>query len=75
MVEMVNARRNAETKEERYDLFSGLLDASDDDLDGATAITEKELIGKCYLMHLAHEKRSHSQCQGIHLSSLSPDMR
>ena len=23
MIEMVNARRNAETKEERYDLFSG----------------------------------------------------
>ena len=44
---MVHARRNAETKEERYDLFSGLLDAADGDLIGAAAITEGELIGKC----------------------------
>ena len=48
MIEMVNARRNAETKEERYDLFSGLLDAADGDLSGAAAITEEELIGECY---------------------------
>ena len=47
MLEMVHARRNAETKEERYDLFSGLLDAAEGDLDGAAAITEDELIGKC----------------------------
>jgi hypothetical protein len=53
MVEMVADRRNAETKGEHHDLFSGLLDASDN-LDGAAAITEEELIGECYLMHLAH---------------------
>ena len=46
MVEMVDARRNAETKEERHDLFCGLLDASQGDLDGGPAITEQELIGK-----------------------------
>jgi hypothetical protein len=45
MVEMIHARRNAETKEERHDLFSGLLDASDDDLNSKAAITEQELIG------------------------------
>ena len=45
---MVNARRNAETKGERYDLCSGLLDAADGDLSGAAAITEEELIGECY---------------------------
>ena len=44
---MVHARRNAETNEERYDLFSGLLDAVDGDLNGSAAITEDELIGKC----------------------------
>jgi hypothetical protein len=61
MVEMIDARRNAETKEERYDLFSGLLDAAQGDLDGGPAITEQELIGKCNLSyHIAHEKRSHS---------------
>ena len=62
MTEMVAARRNGEAKEERYDLFSGLLDAAEADLDGATAITEQELIGNCSLMHIAHEKSSHSQC-------------
>ena len=57
MVEMVDTRRNAETKEEHYDLFSGLLDAARDDLDGNAAITEQELIGKCYLSYrIAHEK-------------------
>ena len=75
MVEMVAARRNAETKGEHHDLFSGLLDASDDDLDGAAAITEQELIGKCYPMHIAPEKNSHSQCQQILSSFFSLDMR
>jgi hypothetical protein len=49
MVEMVHSRRNSETKEERHDLFSGLLDAADGDLDGGAAITEEELIGKCHI--------------------------
>ncbi len=49
MVEMVDARRNLETKEERHDLFSGLLDATHDDPDGGVAITEQELVGKCQL--------------------------
>ncbi len=51
MVEMVNARRSAETKEERHDLFSGLLDAAHDNPDGSVAITEQELIGKCQLSY------------------------
>lgn len=45
-MEMVDARRNAETKEEHFDLFSGLLDAARGDLDDTAAITEQELIGK-----------------------------
>ena len=55
MVEMVDSRRNAVTKEESHDLFSGLLDAADGDLDGGAAITEDELIGMCPLSHyIAH---------------------
>ena len=46
MVELVDARRNTETKEEHFDLLSGLLDAAQGDLDGTAAITEQELIGK-----------------------------
>ena len=44
MAEMVDARRSAETKEERRDLFSGLLGAAGDDTDGGVAITNQELI-------------------------------
>jgi hypothetical protein len=59
MVEMVDARRHAETKEERHDLFSGLLDASGDDLSGDAAITEQELIGNLSYL-VAHEHSSQS---------------
>ncbi|THU83303.1 cytochrome P450 [Dendrothele bispora CBS 962.96] len=34
MMEMIHARRTSEKKEERYDLFSSLLDANDQDDDG-----------------------------------------
>ena len=59
MVEMIHARRNAETKEERHDLFSGLLDASEDDLNGNAAITEQELIGNLSY-RIAHGNNSES---------------
>jgi hypothetical protein len=46
MVEMVRARRGVETKEDRRDLFTGLLDAVDNDRDVSEAMTEPELICK-----------------------------
>ena len=57
MVEMIDVRRNAETREERYDLFSGLLDAAEGDLDGGPAITEQELIGKSHLSTISLTKK------------------
>jgi hypothetical protein len=48
MHEMIVARRAAERKEERYDLFSGLLDASDDPSD-KTRLSDDELIGMRHL--------------------------
>jgi hypothetical protein len=45
MLEMVEARRNAGKVEERYDLFSGLLDVSQGVPDDEAAITEEEIIG------------------------------
>ncbi len=50
MTEMVQARRNAEKKEERYDLFSSLLDASEGEQDGGAILTDRELLGlwACY---------------------------
>ena len=58
MVEMIDARRDADVKEERYDLFSGLLDAAQGDLDGGQAITEKELIGKVTIPYRSRKRVS-----------------
>jgi hypothetical protein len=45
MVEMVEARRNADKVEERYDLFSGLLGAAQDEQDSEAVISEEEVVG------------------------------
>ena len=59
MVELVDARRSADEKVERHDLFSGLLDAAHGDLDGGPAITERELIGNLPY-RIAHKNSPHS---------------
>jgi len=46
MLEMVEARRTSSEAEERYDLFSGLLDASQEELDGGGVLSDEELIGE-----------------------------
>ena len=45
MVEMVEARRAGDKVEQRYDLFSGLVDAAQDEQDSEAAINDEELIG------------------------------
>ena len=45
MLEMVEARRNGDKVEERYDLFSGLLDAAQDEPDDGAGLSDEELIG------------------------------
>ena len=47
MLEMCQARRAAEKKEERHDLFSSLLDASDEEVDDGKRLTDRELLGMC----------------------------
>jgi hypothetical protein len=42
---MVEARRNADKVEERYDLFSGLLDAAQSELDSEATLSDEELTG------------------------------
>lgn len=44
MHEMIESRKYAEKKEERYDLFSNLLDANDGSADDAK-LADKELLG------------------------------
>jgi hypothetical protein len=46
MLEMVEARKTSTEVEERHDLFSGLLNASQDELDNRMALNDEELIGK-----------------------------
>jgi len=46
MLEMVEVRRSSGEAEQRYDLFSGLLDASHAELDKDAALNDEELIGK-----------------------------
>jgi hypothetical protein len=45
MLEMVEARRNSDNVEQRHDLFNGLLDAAQDELDDGAALSDEELIG------------------------------
>ena len=45
MLEMVEARRDVDKVEERYDLFSGLLDATQDETGGKEALSDDELMG------------------------------
>ena len=46
MVEMVEGRRHADQLERRYDLFSGLLDATQDEPGSEAALDDDELIGE-----------------------------
>ncbi|THV03109.1 cytochrome P450 [Dendrothele bispora CBS 962.96] len=89
MLEMIHARRTSEKKEERYDLFSSLLDANDDDGDEEfefddgeggkergkkLKLTERELIGNIFIFLVAgHETTAHTLCYTFALLALYPD--
>ena len=45
MLQMIHARKHAAKKEDRYDLFSSLLDAANDESDGQPTLVDSELIG------------------------------
>ena len=63
MLEMVEARRNGDKAEEHYDLFSGLLDATEERLDDRTALSDRELVGKYLTSHcFSHLEVSYSLC-------------
>ncbi|KAH9962276.1 cytochrome P450 [Lactifluus volemus] len=74
MLEMANDRRNGDTKEERYDLFSGLLDASQEELESGPAISDQELMGNMFIFIIAgHETSAHALCFAFALLALYPD--
>jgi hypothetical protein len=45
MLEMVEARKNTDEGEKRYDLFSGLVDAAQNELDSGVTLSDEELTG------------------------------
>lgn len=51
MLEMIEARGQANKVEQRHDLFNGLLDAVQDELDTGGTISEEELIGRYSMSH------------------------
>ncbi|KDR75779.1 hypothetical protein GALMADRAFT_248468 [Galerina marginata CBS 339.88] len=72
MSEMVKERYHSE-KIERHDLFTSLLDANSDDLDG-DHLTESELIGNIFIFLLAgHETTAHTLCFTFALLAFHPD--
>ncbi|KAH9998676.1 cytochrome P450 [Russula vinacea] len=73
MAEMVEARKTSDKVEQRYDLFSGLLDAAQDE-QGSAALGDDELIGNMFIFLLAgHETTAHTLCFTFALLALYPD--
>ncbi|KAH9941623.1 cytochrome P450 [Epithele typhae] len=74
LAEMVEARRAAKTKEERYDLFSNLLDANEDELDSAAKLTDEKLVGNVFLFLVAgYETTAHTLAYALILLALNPE--
>lgn len=82
MFDMIRTRRESEKKEERHDLFSQLLDASEAETeDGLPQITDRELVGMLTLPlytfyaglpSLARQYLHISPCRGFLLSFSYP---
>ncbi|KAJ7807793.1 cytochrome P450 [Mycena leptocephala] len=72
MFEMIKARRESEKKEERYDLFSQLLDASQEGTeDGAAQMSDRELVGNIFIFLLA--TTAHTLCFTFAMLALYPE--
>jgi hypothetical protein len=67
MVEMVEARKNGDKVEQRYDLFSGLLDAAQDELDHGAALSDDELIGGHCVLNIVIDGKRHNRSSRKHV--------
>ncbi|KAK7033939.1 hypothetical protein VNI00_012566 [Paramarasmius palmivorus] len=73
MTEMIHARRSAEKRDERYDLFTSLLDANDQDQTEGT-LTIRELMGNVFIFLVAgHETTAHTLCFTFAMLALYPE--
>ncbi|KAI0078339.1 614 534 cytochrome P450 [Panus rudis PR-1116 ss-1] len=74
MLDMIKHRRNATKKEDRYDLFSSLLDANEGLLDGEAKLTDQELLGNIFIFLIAgHETTAHTLAFALALLALHQD--
>ena len=54
----MDARRNVDKVEQHYDLFSGLLDAAQDEEGNEVTLGDDELFGGCSLLNAAIVRQS-----------------
>ena len=70
MQEMIAARRSAEFKEERHDLFSSLLDANDGLAESGEKLSDDGLLGNVFMFMVAGTFTAHPPLGAIELWSL-----
>jgi len=74
MRELIQARRAATVKEERFDVFAGLMDATDDADDEKAQLTDTELVSNIFIFQAAgHETTAHTLAFTFGLLALYPD--
>ncbi|KAI0030495.1 cytochrome P450 [Vararia minispora EC-137] len=74
MFEMIEVRRSRETKEERADLFTNLLQATE--LETVSKLTDRELAGNIFIFLLAgHETTAHTLCFCLAYLALYPHVQ
>jgi cytochrome P450 len=72
MREMIERQRASEVKDDRYDLFSGLMDSSEGD---DTGMTDDEIIGTYNVNIFQAPGTDSSLIQGTFMSSCPPGTR
>ncbi|KAI0819401.1 cytochrome P450 [Trametes gibbosa] len=74
MREMIAARRSAEVKEERHDLFSSLLDANEGLAESGERLPDTGLMGNVFIFMVAgYETSAHTLAYAFILLALYPD--
>ncbi|OSX59381.1 hypothetical protein POSPLADRAFT_1059568 [Postia placenta MAD-698-R-SB12] len=76
MIEMIEERRGSEKKEQRYDLFTSLLDANEEESDGITKLSDSEVMGNIFVFLIAgHETTAHTLAFTFILLALYQDQQ
>ncbi|TFK82080.1 cytochrome P450 [Polyporus arcularius HHB13444] len=73
MQEMITARRDADIKEERHDLFSSLLDANEGLAESGEKLSDTGLMGNVFIFMVAgYESSAHTLAYALILLALYP---